>query len=177
MQPLRFRYAQTDDVPALLALVHSAYRGEASRAGWTTEADLLDGQRTDPRELNELVRAANARIVLAFDESDALVGSVLVQGGESAVNVGMLAVNPKLQARGIGRALLAEAEAVAAREQLGSRLQITVIVRRAELIDWYGRRGYQPTGEERAFPYGDQRFGLPRLPDLSFVVLEKRLVS
>jgi ribosomal protein S18 acetylase RimI-like enzyme len=164
MQPLRFRYAQTDDVPALLALVHSAYRGEASRAGWTTEADLL-------------VRAANARIVLAFDESNVLVGSVLVQAGESAVNVGMLAVNPKLQARGIGRALLAEAEAVVAREQLGSRLQMTVIVQRAELIDWYGRRGYQPTGEERAFPYGDQRFGLPRLPDLSFVVLEKRLVG
>lgn len=175
MASLRFRYAQPDDVTALLALVHSAYRGEASRAGWTTEADLLDGQRTDVRELNTLVRAEDARIVMAFDE-DVLVGSVLVQSvGDSVVNVGMIAVSPKLQARGVGRALLDEVEAVVARERFGTRLQMTVIVQREALIAWYERRGYRRTGESRAWPYGDQRFGLPRTPDLSFIVMEKTL--
>jgi ribosomal protein S18 acetylase RimI-like enzyme len=176
MEPLRFRFAQTDDVPALLALVHSAYRGEASRAGWTTEADLLDGQRTDVRELNALVRGAGTRILLAFDAGGLLVGSVmLAQAEDSVVNVGMLAVNPQLQKRGVGRALLHELEAAVQREQLGTRLQMTVIVQRSELIAWYERRGYHDTGETRPFPYGDQRFGLPRRPDLEFTVLEKRL--
>lgn len=174
MASLSFRYARPDDVPAVLALVHSAYRGEASRAGWTTEADLLDGQRTDVRELNALVRADDARIVMAFD-ADVLVGSVLVQRAGDVVNVGMVAVSPKLQARGVGRALLDEVEALVLRERFGSRLQMTVIAQRETLIAWYERRGYRRTGETRAFPYGDQRFGLPRTPDLSFVVLEKNL--
>src|SRR4051794_13241714 len=42
-----FREAGPADLGAIVALVESAYRGESSRAGWTTEADLLDGQRTD----------------------------------------------------------------------------------------------------------------------------------
>ena len=37
------RYATLHDIPALVALVTSAYRGDARRAGWTTEADILDG--------------------------------------------------------------------------------------------------------------------------------------
>ena len=51
------RAATEDDVPALVRLVNSAYRGDSSRAGWTTEADLLGGVRIDAERLTAAVRS------------------------------------------------------------------------------------------------------------------------
>src|SRR5262245_45304830 len=113
---LRFRFASAADVAHVVALVESAYRGEASRAGWTTEADLLDGQRTDREEVAALIADPAARVVLA--EANELVGSVLVrQEGAGTSHIGMFAVRPALQGGGVGRQLLAEAERVARAEQ------------------------------------------------------------
>jgi ribosomal protein S18 acetylase RimI-like enzyme len=171
---LEFRRARLADVEAIVALVESAYRGDASRAGWTTEADLLDGQRTDAGEVGELVASDSARILLAFRGRE-LVGSVMLVHAVDPAHVGMLAVHPELQAHGIGRALLAEVERVIVHERLACRVQMTVIAQRSELIAWYGRRGYALTSETQRFPYGEPRFGLPRRPDLYFRVLEKTL--
>jgi ribosomal protein S18 acetylase RimI-like enzyme len=159
----------------IVALVESAYRGEASRAGWTTEAHLLDGQRTDAGGVLATIGHPRERIILAFD-GDALVGSVLLrdEGGGSAY-VGMLAVRPLLQARGTGRALLAEAERIAASDLGATTMRMTVIPLRTELVAWYERQGYRATGEQEPFPYGDERFGRPRRDDLYFVVLKKAL--
>ncbi|AKF02923.1 GNAT family N-acetyltransferase [Sandaracinus amylolyticus] len=171
---LRFRAARAEDVPAIVALVESAYRGDASRAGWTTEADLLDGQRTDAREIAELLATPRARLVLA-ERDDALLGCVVVKDEGESAYLGMLSVRPTLQGGGVGRALVAEAERVA-RDELGrGAMRMTVITQRAELIAWYARLGYAPTGETEPFPYGDARFGLPRRDDLVFVVLKKAL--
>ncbi|UJR84678.1 GNAT family N-acetyltransferase [Sandaracinus amylolyticus] len=171
---LRFRAAHHDDVPAIVALVESAYRGDASRAGWTTEADLLDGQRTDAREIAELLGSAHTRLVLAEREGS-LVGCVVVKDEDESAYLGMLSVRPMLQGGGVGRALVAEAERVA-RDELGHRtMRMTVITQRDELIAWYARLGYTPTGDTEPFPYGDPRFGLPRRDDLVFVVLKKAL--
>jgi ribosomal protein S18 acetylase RimI-like enzyme len=173
---LTFRRATLDDVGAVVSLVESAYRGDASRAGWTTEADLLDGQRTDAREITELVTGATSLIVLAEDEG-ALLGCVLVADEGENAYLGMLSVRPTLQASGLGKALLAEAERVA-RDELGrATMRMTVIAQRAELLAWYQRRGYAPTGAREPFPYGDPRFGLPRRDDLVFLVLEKPLAG
>lgn len=166
--------AATADVDAIVALVQAAYRGEASRAGWTTEADLLDGQRTDRAEVEALLRGPASRFVLAYADQQ-LVGSVLLELSPGLSYLGMLSVRPTLQARGVGRALLAECERLVRLEQPGSRLRMTVIGQRAELIAWYERRGYRCTGQRAAFPYGQPRFGLPRRPDLYFEVLEKDL--
>jgi ribosomal protein S18 acetylase RimI-like enzyme len=158
-----------------VALVESAYRGEASRAGWTTEAHLLDGQRTDAAGVLATIGHPRERIILAFD-GDALVGSVLLrdESGGSAY-VGMLAVRPLLQGRGTGRALLAEAERIAASDLGATTMRMTVIPLRTELVAWYERQGYRATGEQEPFPYGDERFGRPRRDDLYFVVLKKAL--
>jgi ribosomal protein S18 acetylase RimI-like enzyme len=172
MSTLTFRLAEPADVQRLLALVHSAYRGDASRAGWTTEADLLDGQRTDPQELCELIAAADTQLIVA-EEAGELVASVLLKLQTDAAYVGMLSVRPELQARGIARALLAEVERRVQQDGRASRIEMTVIAQRAELIAWYARRGYLDTGETRPFPYGDERFGLPRRPDLYFRLLAK----
>jgi len=171
---LRFSFATPHDAPAITALVESAYRGDASRAGWTTEADLLDGQRTDPDEVAGLIERADARIVLAHDGGD-LVGSVLVTAEGGQGYLGMFAVQPTRQAGGLGRALLGEAERVM-RDDLGCRTaKMTVIVQRTELIAWYERRGWQQTGAREPFPYDRMRSGLPRRDDLEFIVLAKPL--
>lgn len=171
---LQFRRAQAADVPRIVALVESAYRGDVSRTGWTTEADLLDGQRTDPEEIASLCTSDSARIVLASDGYE-LLGSVVLAPEAGGLYLGMLSVQPTLQGRGVGRALLAEAERIAHDEGHGTRIRMTVIGQRSELIAWYVRNGYRVTGRREPFPYGQPRFGLPKRPDLYFEVLEKEL--
>jgi ribosomal protein S18 acetylase RimI-like enzyme len=169
-----FRVAVGTDVPAIVALVESAYRGEASRAGWTTEADLLDGQRTDGTEVTRLMEDPANRILLA-ESSEGLLGSVLLRDEGEAIYIGMFAVRPGLQGRGVGSELLAEVERIG-REELGRpAARMTVLVQRTELIAWYQRRGYQLTGAREPFPYDDPRLGLPRRSDLVFEVLRKDL--
>jgi ribosomal protein S18 acetylase RimI-like enzyme len=175
---LTFRRAVPADVERLIAHVHSAYRGDSSRKGWTTEAELLDGQRTDRREIEELLGSNDAHLYLIERAGDLLGSFVLKQqhGAEAGtVHLGMIAVRPELQAHGIGRVLMEHAERVVRDQGLGTRMEMTVIAQRSELIAWYERRGYRVTGEQRPFPYGDQRFGLPRRPDLHFSVLVKDL--
>ena len=170
----RFRRAVPRDVPAIVSLVESAYRGDQSRAGWTTEAELLDGQRTDAEEIEAITASEHARIVLALRDEQ-LVGSMLLVPEPRALYLGMLAVRPLLQGQGVGRALIGEAERIARDEGLPPRLRMTVIGQRGELIAWYLRHGFVLTGEREPFPYGQPRFGLPKRPDLYFAVLEKPL--
>ena len=171
---LVLRTAGRDDIPALNALVQSAYRGDDSRAGWTTEADLLGGQRTDPAALAEIIGGDGSLIVVA-EEDGAVVGCCqLERRSDGTAYLGLLAVSPRLQARGVGHAIVAEGERIA-RTWGASRVQMTVISRRAELIAWYERLGYARTGKRGPFPYGDERFGLPKVDDLEFVVLAKPL--
>jgi GNAT superfamily N-acetyltransferase len=171
---LTFRRATPDDVAALHALVEGAYRGDSSRTGWTTEADLLDGQRTDREELDGLIRGETTRFLLGCD-GDAPVACVLLSDEGEVVYLGMFVVRPDLQSRGLGKLVLAEAERVARDEMKRRAIRMTVIAQRPELIDWYTRRGYHPTGAREDFPYGDPRSGVPRRDDLYFVVLLKEL--
>ncbi|HTZ91767.1 MAG TPA: GNAT family N-acetyltransferase [Streptosporangiaceae bacterium] len=177
VQALTFRFAEASDAPAIVALVQSAYRGDASRAGWTTEADLLDGQRTDLQAVERLLATPESAMLLA--ESDGqLAGSChLDRRARAETYLGMLAVRPSGQGRGSGRQILAEAERIARLDWGARTMVMTVIAQRPDLIAWYQRRGYLPTGETKPFPYGDVRKGIPRRPDLHFVVLAKRLIA
>ncbi len=171
---LAFRAARPADVDALVALVQSAYRGDASRAGWTTEADLLDGQRTDPEGVGRTIADPNSRIVLA-EQDGRLMACAHIECQPRGAYFGMFSVNPKSQGGGIGNQLIAECERIARDEWHCASVFMTVIRQRDELIAWYERRGYAKTGERKPFPYGDARFGLPKRDDLEFIVLEKRL--
>ncbi|THA23516.1 GNAT family N-acetyltransferase [Streptomyces sp. RKND-216] len=171
---LAFRTAEEADVPALVALIESAYRGESSRAGWTTEADLLGGQRTDPEGVRAVVASPESRMLLAEEDGET-VACCQLENRSGLAYFGMFAVRPGLQGGGLGRRVLAEAER-AAREEWGAReMHMTVIVQREDLIAWYERRGYARTGELSPFPYGDERFGLPQREDLAFELLVKTL--
>lgn len=175
---LQFRRADAGDVDAIVALTESAYRGDASRAGWTTEADFLDGQRTDIDDVTRMLSREDACLVLAQRDGLLLACCLLEKqerGGMPACYFGMFSVRPGMQGTGIGRALLIEAERIAREEWGCPTLRMTVIDIREELIAWYGRRGYQRTGEYKPFPYGDERFGVPKRPDLRFEWLVKSL--
>lgn len=176
MNDIRIRPAATGDIAALHALIQSAYRGDTARRGWTHEADLLDGQRIDPAGLAAILADSDQHLLVAEGADGALLGCVeIANHGEGLAYLGLLSVAPQGQAEGLGRQLIAAAEAFA-RDQLGAtRMEMTVIRQRTELIAYYERRGYRPTGEERPFPYGDERFGLPRTDALGFVVLARTL--
>lgn len=173
MPELTFRDANLVDVEALVGLIESAYRGDASRAGWTTEADLLAGQRTDPDGVREVITAAGSRLLVA-ERAGEMVACCQLQKREAYVYFGMFSVSPQLQGGGVGKAVMAEAERIA-REWGAEEIRMTVIRQREDLIAFYERRGFGRTGRFEPFPYGDERFGLPLRDDLEFAELAKTL--
>ena len=174
MDDLQFRAATAADIDALVALVTSAYRGDASRQGWTTEADMLDGQRIDPEVLRHDIERLRSRIVIAECGNELQACAHVAVDGDAGY-FGMFAVAPGLQGAGIGNRVLKEAERVVREDWRLPTMRMTVIDVRDELIAWYERRGYHRTGIHKPFPYGDTRFGIPKRDDLRFEVLEKAL--
>lgn len=169
-----FRRATLADVPAIVALVESAYRGDASRAGWTTEADFLDGRRTDADDVRTCIERERGMMLLA-EENDAIIACANVTEEDGAGYFGMFSVVPTRQGGGIGSRVLAEAERIVRDEWHLAIMRLTIIDIRDELAAYYGRRGYVRTGKTKPFPYGDERFGVPKRDDLRFEVLEKQL--
>jgi GNAT superfamily N-acetyltransferase len=176
MTDLTFRPATLADIDALVMLVTSAYRGDASKQGWTTEADMLDGQRIDPEVLRKDIERERSLIIIA-ERGAQLLACVHVAEDGGAGYLGMFSVKPDLQGGGVGKLLLAEAERIALDEWKLPAMRMTVIDIRNELIAFYERRGYRRTGITKPFPYGDERFGIPKRDDLRFEVLEKSLAD
>jgi len=169
---INFRIAKLDDKHEINELVNSAYRGESSKTGWTTEADLLGGQRADLEEIEEILLDKNQAIILCvYDQI--IIGTTVVQNKADCAYIGMLTVKPDFQKSGIGKQLLAAAENYITKKWQLNKIEMTVIKQRDELIIWYHRRGYINTGEIRPFPYDNPRFGIPKVKDLEFTVLKK----
>lgn len=159
------------DIPAVNRLVNGAYRGDGSRKGWTTEADLLDGIRTSEESLRAMLQNP-AALLLKYEEAGQLRGCVYLETKGQNLYLGMLTVSPDAQGSGIGKQLLLAAEQLA-HDRNCRAITMTVITARHELMAWYERRGYRSTGEIQLFP-DDPRFGIPKRP-LNFVVMEKVL--
>ena len=222
--PFFTRLATDADVPALVALVNSAYRGDSSRAGWTTEAHLLDGMRIDAERLKNAIADEGDNVILIHEENGQLIACVHLQrtgsgrldepedianesssasvkatptrgkqqsgvseatrghaqrseAGFASCYLGMLTTLPTRQGSGLGRAMIEQAE-LFARDHWGSTsMEMTVLTLRPELVAWYERRGFAKTGDRKPFPYGDDKWGLPKRADLEFYVLRKSLTS
>lgn len=163
---LTFRPADPDDVPALHALIEGAYRGDSARAGWTHEADLVQTPRTTAQTLSELIADPDELLLLALHHGT-LIGCVqITRLTQARAYLGLLTVDPRRQAGGLGRSIMQAAESEAIRRFGAREMELTVISRRPELIAYYQRRGYALTGEEREFP-------IPLDPPLNLLVMRK----
>lgn len=176
---IQFRKANITDAPNIVALVNSAYRGDESRKGWTTEAELLDGVRTHDAEIAALITSEGSMILLALD-ADTIVASLHLQRVSNdegvAAFLGMFAVQPAGQARGIGKATMAEAEARVLAEWKATKMLMDVISVRTELIAFYERRGYRMTGKVNEFPVAKDLW-TPKAVALKLARMEKNLTK
>jgi GNAT superfamily N-acetyltransferase len=161
------------DLPELHALVERAYRGDRARAGWTHEADLVGGVRTDRAELAAMLASPDQHLLLARVDGAIAACVALTAKGSGLFYLGMFTVAPERQGGGLGKQLLAAAEDHA-RHIGAARIEMQVIRQRPELIAWYDRRGYRRNGELRPFPYDEPRC-TPLRDDLEFVVMDKAL--
>ncbi|OIR04919.1 putative acetyltransferase [mine drainage metagenome] len=171
----QFRQALQTDAEVIVRLVNAAYRGDSSRAGWTTEADLLDGLRATADEIGRLIASTSAIILLCQSEEE-LLGTVCIEQEQDAVHVGMFVVKPVMQGSGIGKQLLAEAERLALQKWAPQKFKMYVITMRHELIAFYERRGYQRTGILRDFPINPTVWQ-PKLAGLKLEMLEKTIIK
>ncbi|OAA55999.1 GCN5-related N-acetyltransferase [Cordyceps fumosorosea ARSEF 2679] len=174
---LSFRRASLADVAQVRALVVSAFRGASSLAGWTTEAHLFTDERISKAGLVAKIQHPGTQVIMALDEGDggALLGCAEIVAADAAVQIGMVAVVPEIQNRGIGKALIAHLEEVARREYGARSAEMCVIASREDVIGFYGRRGYVKTERTKPFPYDLLVNGKALHDDLYFVVLEKTL--
>jgi ribosomal protein S18 acetylase RimI-like enzyme len=165
--------AGISDVSALNKLINSAYRGESSKKGWTTEADLLDGQRTDEYDLKAIISKTGCMILKYTNDAGEIIACVRLEKHGNKMYLGMLTVSPVLQGGGIGKQLMIASEKLA-KEHNCIAVYMQVIKGREELIAWYLKQGYSDTGERKPFPHGDPRFGIPK-QKLEFLIMEKVL--
>lgn len=175
MDNLTFSYAHHTETAAIVALINSAYRGDISRLGWTTEADLLEGYRIDEAGILQLLDSPDSLIVLA-KQRNYLLGSMLLQAVGRKVELSMFAVNPQHQRSGVGKKLLQQAEQTALETWQIHHSIMSVISCRHELIAFYQRRGYQLTEEVKHFPVNSALW-MPKVERLQLAVMEKTLTN
>ena len=168
---LSFVRARAEDASRIAALVNRAYRGDSGRIGWTSEADLFDGPRTDENEVRDFISSDDSMILLCI-QGDEFVGSVLLTSFGSAAYLGMLVTEPLVQGAGIGSRLMLAAEAVARETWAATTISITVVRCRHELVAFYQRRGYRPTGQLKPLPL--HGLSVPRIDNLQLQVMEKK---
>jgi GNAT superfamily N-acetyltransferase len=165
--------ATLQDIPELVVLINSAYRGDVSKKGWTTEADLLKGEiRTDKVILEQLMQTEGAAFLKFVNEQNEIEGCVFLDKKGNKLYLGMLSVSPVLQAKGTGK-LLMNAAVMYAKQKGCDAIYMRVISARHELIKWYEKQGYYKTGQTEPFP-DDDRFGVPTQP-LEFLIMEKKI--
>lgn len=165
--------ANSTDIPQLVQLLNSAYRGEISNKGWTTESHLIGGDvRTDIKTVAEVLGIEGSVILKCTDENNTIIGTVNLQKHDQKLYLGMFAVSPLYQGKGTGKQLLKAAELYAI-EAACTSIYMTVISVRFELINWYKRYGYKETGERK--PFLEDGLTGNHLQPLEFAVLEKAI--
>jgi ribosomal protein S18 acetylase RimI-like enzyme len=163
--------AETNDIPQIVSLINSAYRGEGSKKGWTSEAELFHGVRTNEEALMNILAENNAVMLKYKNDDEAIIGCVYLEKQDGKIYLGLLSVSPDIQASGVGKQLLTASEEYA-RVYGYDKISMTVITIRKELVEWYQRRGYKPTGEIKQFP--EDKINTPN-QRLELLVLEKEV--
>lgn len=172
MHDYHFRCATPTDATPVSQLVNAAYRPAAGAGGWTHEAALISGARTNPAQLCDLLQRPRSSVLLACNTQQQIHGCVHVEAHGQQAHIGLLAVLPTLQGSGLGKLLLARAELFAVQQWQVSTLLLTVVQARETLRQFYLRRGYVPNGERFDYPL-DAGAGQPYAAGLWVQVLVK----
>ena len=173
---LNFHKAELADASMIAALINTAYRGETSRKGWTTEVDILDGVRVTTAEIADVIKqglsASTPKFIIVGEKNDAIIATIACEKHSVNAHFGMIAVKPTAQNKGYGKSLIQAAEAITLREWRVTGFEMDVISIRTELIEFYERLGYEQTGEFRAFPENSALWQ-PKVADLKLIQLKK----
>ncbi len=172
---LHFYKAERIDAESVTQLINLSYRGETSRKGWTTEADILDGLRTTTAHVAKVINRPDAFFLMGV-LNDEIVATICCEhqiiAGKPTAHFGMIAVKPALQNKGYGKDLINAAEAIVQREWRVTGFHMTVISLREELIEFYQRLGYKRTGELKDFPVAPDLWQ-PKVKGLALEYLAK----
>lgn len=171
---ITFKTAHPEDSQKISELVNSAYRGEDSKQGWTTEADYIGGTRTTPELILDMLKTPKAQIEMAFDEANNLIGCVYInREGTTRLYFGMLTTSPQYQGKGLGKTMISHVVDIAKKESF-TEMKITVLNVRPELIAFYERRGFKATGEFEKFPDNNPAYGIPKVAGLKLLEFIKK---
>lgn len=165
--------ATPEDIADIRVLLNSAYRGDESKKGWTTEADLIQGNvRTDDASLQEVMNKPGSVFLKYLDSAQKIIGCVNLQLHHPKMYLGMFSVSPGLQGGGIGKKILQAAEEYAIQLHC-TTIYMSVIAVREELIDWYKRHSYCDTGKR--IPFVEDGLSGKHTQMLEFMVMEKSI--
>lgn len=174
MKDVTFKTAHPEDSQIISELVNSAYRGEHSKKGWTTEADYIGGTRTSPELILAMINTPSAQIDLAFDQLNNMIGCVYInRETPQRLYFGMLTISPLYQGHGLGKKMMSHVEGIARIESF-TELKMTVLNVRVELIAFYERRGFIATGDFEKFPDNDPAYGIPKVSGLKLLEYIKK---
>lgn len=164
--------SQLSDVPELVRLVNSVYRGDPNNLGWTNEAGILDGQRVDTQMMSEMITTPDS-VVLKAVQNQQLVACVHLQKKTNQVLLSMLSVSLQVQQGGLGKKMMEQCEHFVQKHWGLRQIYLKVINTRQELIAYYERRNYRLTGKVEDFPYNNEKFGLPKVTGLKLLEMMK----
>lgn len=168
----RINIATKKDILRIVELLNMGYRGEKSRKGWTTEADLISGEiRSNEDDVRGVMEEEGSVFLVYTHDGGEVSGCMNLKKQSRRIYLGMFAVEPELQARGIGGELMKAAEEYANYQDCSS-IYMYVISVRDELISWYKRKGFEDTGERVPF---HENFTGKHVRPLEFAILEKNI--
>jgi ribosomal protein S18 acetylase RimI-like enzyme len=177
------RPCESARVDEVVRLVRRCYRGLES---WTTETGIVEGPRVTREDLLEELKTMDVLAALSHDAQDAQVLGCIKTGlvtktvvgplvDPPATYVGMLAVDPAYQSRGLATSLINAVEQRAVVTYNCPRLVMDVLSCRDVVMAWYKRAGYLETGRAiDARPFMEAH-GEKLLVDCSFLLLQKIL--
>ncbi len=167
----KLRVAISSDIKSIVDVVNHAYRPLSRNVSWTDESALIDGKRTTDTQVRELLNRPHSVVLLAQIKTE-IVACIHLEKCNDASHIGMFAVLPNQQGKGLGKMLLAHAEDYAIKEFASKKFMMEVVALRIELIDFYLRRGYQKTGRIFDYPLF-AGVGKPKKANLKVECLEK----